>query len=431
MKPRTLLTLASLFSLLVLFPACNKTTDTTGPEVDPGAAATKASLGHDILIPRIILLVNSGTPDSTLLNFTNASALYNEALTLDPSNADAHLGLAVIDILSIGADPQLQNIAMGQAGSLTTGFADALKNPSSGAAGVLAQHASAIRDRMIASFGQRVDLALGKGSLAANPISYYQNILESAILTRLNSAIAHLNAVLANPNYALLITPDWLGGSETFRIDATELNLFRAFLQFIAADISALVAYNFDYDPADSVAVHAAWQPASSFLAFRPNGGQRMKDVRSNFMGAATSIQNGLNYLMTEPPNPQTDLINYNPADASAFTEIIAIMDSVKDYLTGPFTIPGGPTANLQNFFDDAIPNYKQMIPPYTVTVQPDGFGKYKAILTFTAGSFDAWIFPDPTMRGFLPGMTDADLKVLLELSALNWQQTVTIPGSF
>ena len=94
-------------------------------------------------------------------------------------------------------------------------------------------------------------------------------------------------------------------------------------------------------------------------------------------------------------------------------------------------TFPGGPTVNFKNFFDDAIPNYKQMIPSYTVSVQQSSSpGRFDAVLTWTAASFSTWIFPDPTMRGLFPGMTDADLKLLLEISAANWEQSVLIQGS-
>ncbi|MEX2116794.1 MAG: tetratricopeptide repeat protein, partial [Bacteroidota bacterium] len=303
MKARSFLTFTTLaltLSMLVFFSSCKKET-TTGPAGDPGAAAQKAAQGHDILIPKIALLANSGGSDTTVFNFTNAVTLYNEAITLDPNNADAHFGLALIDFLSLAGDPQVRNLASGQMGDFRPVFLESLLNPSSGTAGIFTQYATALRDRFTGSFNQRINQALGKGTMsAANPPSYYQNILETAMLTKLISAINHLNVTLSNSSYALLITPTMMGGSTTvtYRIDATEINLLRGFLQFLTADISGLVAYNFDYNRSDSAAVHAAWQPASSFLAFRPNGGQRMRDVRTYFTGAATSIQGGLNFLM-------------------------------------------------------------------------------------------------------------------------------------
>ena len=261
--------------------------------------------------------------------------------------------------------------------------------------------------------------------------SYYQNIVEIALLPKVTSAINHLSFVLQNTNYAFLITPQMTGQTETYRIDATEIYLFKGFLQFVATDMSGFVAYNIDYNPEDSAAVRQAWQTGSSFLTFRTNGSQRMKDSKIYFTGAASSIQASLNYLMTEPANPQTDIINYNPADQPAFQQVIMALDTLKAVLSGPYTFPGGPTVNFKNFFDDAIPNYKQMIPSYAVSVQQSSSpGRFDAVLTWTAASFSTWIFPDPTMRGLFPGMTDADLKLLLEISAANWEQSVLIQGS-
>lgn len=433
MKTRTRLILASLLPILVLFSACDKKSEPTGSGGDPTQAAAKAAQGHDILIPKIALLVNSGGTDSTVFDFSTATALYNEALALDPGNADAHLGLAIIDLLSFGSNPALVGIA-GHMSDFKPAFMESLLSPSSGTPELFAQYGTALRDRFADSFSQRINRTLGKsGSLVANPISYYQDILETAILPKLISAINHLNVTLANTSYALLITPTMTGGNttDTYRIDATEIYLLRGFLQFLTADISALVAYNFDYDPSDSAAVLAAWQPTSPFLAFRPGGATRMAAVRSNFVGAANSIQGSLNFLMNEAPNTQVDLIEYNPADAPTFQEVIAILDTVKNFLSGPYAIPAGPTVNFQNFFDNAIPNYKLKVPSYTVGVQAsDSLGAtYDAILTFDAATFNDWIFPDPTMNGLLPGMTDADLKLLLGVSVDNWQQTVVIPG--
>ncbi|MEX1140301.1 MAG: hypothetical protein WEF53_13225 [Bacteroidota bacterium] len=434
MKKRHFLSLAPILVavLMLFFSSCSKEDNPAGPGGDPAQAATKATQGHEVLIPKIALLVNSGGADSTVFDFSTASSLYNEALALDPTNADAHFGLALIDLLSFGSNPSVWNIA-GQMGDFKPVFMESLMNPSAGTAGILTQYGTALRDRFASSFDQRIQSALGKRTaLAANPISYYQSILETAILPNLISAINHLNITLANTSYALLITPTMTGGNttDTYRIDATEIYLLRGFLQFLTADISALVAYNFDYDPSDSAGVLAAWQPTSPFLAFRPSGATRMAAVRSNFIGAANSIQGSLNFLMNEQPNAQVDLIEYNPADASAFQEVIAILDTVKKFLSGPYQFPDGPTINLQQFFDNAIPNYKLKIPSYTVGVQA-GFeqGKYDALLTFNAATFNDWVFPDPTMNGFFPGMTDADLKLLLEVSADNWEQTIIVPG--
>ena len=95
--------------------------------------------------------------------------------------------------------------------------------------------------------------------------------------------------------------------------------------------------------------------------------------------------------------------------------------------LSGPYSIQGGPTVNFVNFYDNAITNYKAKFPNYTVGSQARGTGAYNAVITWEANSFDTWVFPDPTMNGLFPGMTDAGLKDALGLTAQDWQKTFVI----
>jgi hypothetical protein len=44
-------------------------------------------------------------------------------------------------------------------------------------------------------------------------------------------------------------------------------------------------------------------------------------------------------------------------------------------------------------------------------------------ILTWTAETFDQWIFPDPTIGGVLPGMTDPEFKRIFGISEDDWEQ--------
>ncbi len=425
MKSRILFIIASITSVLFLFSAC-KTDSPTEGETNPTAAAEKVNQANQILIPKLVALSGG---DTTALDVSSAAALYAEALSLDANNKDAHFGLAITDIFSLGTNAEIRSLF----GSL--GFLSGPGILQSAASTSLSSYGGFMKDRLFTAFRGPLSSALGKGpsQQAANPPSYYQNIIETSLLPKLTSAVNHLTVVLENSTYYFLITPQLTNGAatETYRIDATEINLLKAVLQLGVTEASLVTAYNIDYDATSSTAVSQAWQPASAFLALRTSGSQRMKDARTSFVGAASSIQACLSYLMTESANPQTDLINYNPADQPAFQEVIKGLDTIKTFLSGPYTPPSGPTVNFKNFFDDAIPNYKQMVPPYTVSVQANPApGYYDAILTWTAASYNTWIFPDPTMRGLFPGMTDANFKAFLGMTALDWQQTAVIRGN-
>ena len=109
-------------------------------------------------------------------------------------------------------------------------------------------------------------------------------------------------------------------------------------------------------------------------------------------------------------------------------TSDIESMNALVSELSGPLT-ENGVTINLVNLFDTPITNFKAKLPAYTVTAVSNGQGKYDAVLTWQAASFDKWIFPEPTFNGFLPGMTDSQLKQLLDINATTWSTTVTISG--
>ena len=132
-------------------------------------------------------------------------------------------------------------------------------------------------------------------------------------------------------------------------------------------------------------------------------GAQKMKDVKSNFLGMASSIQNGIIFLRT---HPGSGIIMYRPEDDPQLFALMSSMDTVKSYLTVPFHIRSAGhdlTISLSNFFDNATSDFKQDFPSYTTAVQRNSSGTYDAFLIWQAGSFATWTFPNPTFNGLFP----------------------------
>ena len=46
----------------------------------------------------------------------------------------------------------------------------------------------------------------------------------------------------------------------------------------------------------------------------------------------------------------------------------------------------------------------------------------YIPILTWSAETFEEWIFQDPTLGGILPGMTDAEFKRIFGITEDDWE---------
>jgi len=53
----------------------------------------------------------------------------------------------------------------------------------------------------------------------------------------------------------------------------------------------------------------------------------------------------------------------------------------------------------------------------------PTGWG-YAPRITWQADRFEDWIFPDPTLRGLLPGMTDQRFKEIFDMSGEGWEKS-------
>ncbi len=265
--------------------------------------------------------------------------------------------------------------------------------------------------------------------------SYYQGIIETGVLPVLADAITHLKVVTQHSDYIFYITPQELGqdSGDSIRIGLAEIYTLLAACQAVDGLGSFAVAYNVDYNASDSNAVRQAWQPGSSFLALRSNGSQRMKDAKTNLLGAATSIQNGISFLIQHPNN---GIIPYTPADGPELTDVTYSIDTLQKYLSGAVQVSGdfnndgvntNLTIDMASFFDNAIGDFKQKVPAYTVSIQQDG-NVYDPVLTWQATSFSTWTFPDPKFNGIFPDITtDAQLKQTFGLTASNWGQLVVI----
>ena len=409
---------------------CKSQSPTDSTPKDPAKAVERVSQANQILVPRIGTIVSTGG-DSSSLNLSSANSLYREALTYDNDNLDAHFGVALTEMLTLFSDPSVSGL--GGYGIPVFSVQPVISALKKGGGYQQFPYPSVIN--VVESIKSLVQPSGAVRSLLAktqvdNPPSYSQNIVETKVIPVLADAIQHLQRITQSANYFFLITPQLMGtdSGPTYRIDLTEIYLLLAVVQFLDGGASWFASYNVDYSSATGASVTQAWQPSSSFLALRTNGAQHMKDTRSSFVGLATSIKNGINFLMNDPPHTETDIITYNPQDQTQFKSTIQSMDTLLAELSGPWST-GGVTINLVNFFDTPITDFKAKLPPYNATAQLNSSGKYDAVLTWQAVTFDAWVFPEPTFNGFLPGMTDIHLKQVLGIDGGTWGRTVTIPG--
>ncbi|HTY09507.1 MAG TPA: hypothetical protein VMF88_00420 [Bacteroidota bacterium] len=429
MKMYSFAIITAAVCVFTLLSGCKSNSVTSSAPKDPAKAAALVNDANQILIPHIAL-IGTYPLDTAAFDLSSANSLYNEALTDDPDNLDAHFGAALTEVLTLFSDPTIASLQ--KSGEVSFSAKPMLTIMKSGGVQEFTSPISSSvlnRIRSVMKPSLTAHALLAKSQAGQLP-SYYQNVAETKILPVLADAILQLKQVTQNSSYQFLITPQMMGvdNGPTYRIDLTEIYLLLALFQFFDADASLFVAYNIDYNAASAASVTQAWQPSSPFLALRSNGAQRMKDTRAYYLGMASSITSGLTFLMNEPSHTQTDLIVYNPQDQSEFLSAIQSMDTLTALFSGP-RAEGGVTFNLVNLFDNPMTDLKTKIPPYTASSRPNSSGTYDAVLTWQASSFDNWIFPDPTLNGFLPGMTDAELKQLFGINAATWMPSIVISG--
>ncbi len=420
---------------------CSKNESTTASEADKSKAVERVDQANQILVPKLAILISTQTPDTSLMNMSAAKSLYEEALSYDPDNQDAHFGVAVSELITAFADPSLQS-ALGKSGANAGpgAFSTVFKNKT-GLAGLSSvvekQFQSTTRSLIAPAFMLQLRKPFAVQA-ATEPVSYYQGIVENKILPSISDAITHLNEVTKHSDFAFYITPSQLGEQvgDSIRIGLTEVYAVLAVCQLVDAGASAFVSYNLDYNPTDGAAVKQAWTSGSAFFALRNGGAQRMKDTKTNLLGALASVKSGLQFLQQHPGG---GIIPYRPEDQIQLAMISSVIDSLTAVMSGPVQITEDINGDgmqeslrldMSKLFDNAIPDFKTKMPAYTVGVSLNN-GYYDAVLTWQATSFTSWTIPDPSFNGLFPAITtDQQFKQTFGITAASWQQSVVIPGN-
>jgi hypothetical protein len=134
-------------------------------------------------------------------------------------------------------------------------------------------------------------------------------------------------------------------------------------------------------------------------------------------------FKSSIQYLKSETDTQDDDVIKIGNDGVSAadLDTVLTYLDKASNALTGEVSVFVKDAdsdnndytirINLGKLFDNIPDNPKQAwLPPYTV----DSTAQGDIQLKFTQQTYDAFTFPDPTLGGILPGMTNETLKRLL-----------------
>ena len=392
----TVLVLVSFLALFFIFNACEGLLDESDEgvsEEDSLAAIQKVEEANQELEGIMNSLINMDEPDSVqqvldALDFSDAYDLYKEAQSLNPNNDDANFGVALTGLLMISQDNDLQNMLDNWEGYFT---ANTPFEVTDGTAKILGKRGFGLP---ISLKGMRVPmsafvggpLSLAKMSLDDIPqFSEFQQIVNTLFIPIINESIEGLEKVEENQSYVFTITGEMQGDAEatSLELDLTEVYAIDMMLHALKAICYSVISYNFDFVSFDAEGIVTELSRNSDFATLKNNGGQYLSTALSSMKTAIDKFEDGIDFLVAETDNQDNDLIPI--PDEDDLTDIREGIDDSREALNGPKWmvyerwddyyddyIEDSVKVDIRKFFENPINDFKEMVPPYTVSTGID-----------------------------------------------------------
>lgn len=369
--------------LAALTAGCSSKDSSTAPstnEADQLVAQANAKLG-DALFAEI----NGPEPSRPSdINLQEPYALYQQALVKDPSNRQANFGVAVLGLLSLSYDPEV-NAAFDEwqayLQSRTPFEARAGRGRSLGVPLLFADGASSMRLPFELVPLSAIAQVRGPLGTADPQISRVQAILRDRVLPRLTEAALRLHTAAAQP-FLFTVTPHMQGDDDAdpIEIDNTDLLALSAACELLSSACHVAVAYNLNFAAYDSAGLYTAVQQGSPWLALASGGAAHMSGAGTSLSDALVDLDAAIASLRAETDPQDDDAIRRGPDDLS-----LADLDSLHTYVGRVQTSMGAGfslnadwngdgvesplTIHLAQFFSNPIPDWKSEVPGYTVSV--------------------------------------------------------------
>ncbi|MFQ5639172.1 MAG: hypothetical protein ACE5IR_14415 [bacterium] len=374
--------------------------------------------------------------------FKTARDLYAQALELDPNNLDADLGMAVTQLIILKDDDALK--------SMRDEWIDYGEND--------AENVEAPRVSLFnVSFPTRqedLDLtgAYLTGSLVKTskllikspPLaSETQKVVRDLIIPSLDISVAKMEKIVesdSNQTYTFTVSSAMQGGTQSepedpVELDLTDFKTFYASLLSSRAVLRLFLAYNLDVDIADSSDIVRALTQTSDF--FTLNEAAEIKEAKNDFIKSADALLDAIGFLRAETDNQDDDFITVDPDGEDDLDEIEKRTQQARDAVNGEVTVTedfdedintadSELVISLKAFFDNPPARPKELLPSYILEQDVED-GESVDQFVWTAQSITAWQFPDPTMGGILPEMTNSRLKEIFGLSYIPGDIDLTV----
>jgi hypothetical protein len=407
--------LRALAVVAILLYACGCSKGPEDPIIDSAEAQKKADEASDSLANLMMTVIDTtlAEADSSFrphdVDFTDVNATYQRALYLDPNCKDAQFGAAFTGLLLVMTDPSFNELIEEFKRVYDTLQFNPLQPrgmaPKVGLGGRMFIESVPLKARR---FGDiipspfELDRAVTKLALIEPSISQLQAILEASLLPRVQKARQHLAALVNDPSYTFMITPEMQGneGASPIIVDRSDFQLFLTMAEGIEAGLHIFFARDLNLTAYTADGVQEALRKGSDFLSLKGSGigAKHMADAKTRVLGCLNGIKQTIEYLKGEIGTWQeNDLIKVSSEDLDDLDEIRDSVTSILSYFAGPRQLDviwekdsdwfwnGSEweynviedtislTVDISMFFDNAMNNFKDFIPDYTVTVEPSG----------------------------------------------------------
>lgn len=411
-----------LLILILLFTVgCEETTKEE--EINPANSKVKSDQAYQMVENEMFNMINGNNQtltDFDQYKFESALTLYNEALKLDPNNTDARFGAAITEILSAYANPEINKLIKEiDSSDLNSPIKKGLFLP-------LLRRGTAAFSVSLNGAGENLIYSFRKALGDPPLISRIQSVLENHFLPKLNSAISHLALIDDNESFRFIISGKMQGDPTLSAISlyCTEVSLLEAALNGLKFGLETFFMYKFELpDYTQASLLSALNKNSTNFFYLKTDGQARALAAKATFTRMVQKLKNAADYLGRVSGNKQDAAIKLGNDGISQ-----SDLDTVKKYLNKMETalsstiqveIKNGDSdgndytinINIGNFLSNPPQNPKtELLPSYSV--EPSGSDGVH--LKFDAATYNDFVFPDPTIRGLLPGMTNETLKRLL-----------------
>ena len=401
-------------AVVVLAVAGCESTTTRPSDTDATEAAALAMQGLQLLSQTM----QTDTPD-----YGPARAKFEAALSKDPTQPEAHLGMAVVVIGELGEDPMIlglldlfpaglyRSLTPSSPVGLTRVFEDPVVH-----SGTPLLSTRGVLDHFYGGMLRAAEQGPG-------PIGLLQDVAQQVVLPAVTAATNHLNQVDSHAGWSLTLTPAMTGNSTSLILDRTDIYALNGVMHALKAMMHMFVAYNMDmplvfetYE--EYLAAHYAAfnQDNGTMMVLRAQGATNMASARTSLLTAAQKLLSFRTSLLAETGDQSNHLIKIDPTGEEgptsedlqdmlqALTEFSYALNNPID-LEDDFNGDGDLQTlrvNIQRLFTHPISDFKQAMPPYSWD------GEYGMFFWdgYMEENFDLFLFPDPTMNGVFPELT-------------------------